>query len=306
MGLRYDYYLVRDLEDTNGSSGELRNSVLVPRVNLLYKITPDMRIRAGYAQGYRAPQVFNEDLHIELVNATRVQTINSEDLKQESSHAFSVSFNTDFSIAGAPSYFLAEGFYTLLVDPFSDEFYDPDNDGNFVYLRVNADDGAYVTGTNLEFKSFITRTLETQVGYTVQKSAYESPQAWGEEESSISRDFMRTPNQYGYATFNWNPLEHFSTNLSFSYTGSMWVPHFKPSGETLERTQNFLTTDLLFSYGFDLAKKHQTELRIYAGIVNIFNQYQDDFDIGIYRDAGYVYGPRQPRTINIGLKLIKL
>ena len=323
VGMRYDYYLVEDLED---SDSDLSNGVFVPRVSMLYKITPDIRLRAGYASGYRAPQVFNEDLHIELVNATRVATINSENLKQETSHALTASFNTDFFIDNTPYFLLIEGFYTKLVDPFSDEFYDPEGDGNFVYLRVNAEDGAYVTGTNIEFKAFFTPELESQIGLTIQKSAFESEQAWGEEETSVSKDFMRTPDQYGYATFIWSPISHFNTNLSFNYTGSMLVPHFGLSkedydeaiitgkiqagdviiGERLKKSKNFLTADLQFSYTFDITENHQTELQLYAGVKNILNQFQDDFDSGVYRDAGYIYGPSQPRTLNLGIKLSKL
>jgi outer membrane receptor for ferrienterochelin and colicins len=325
LGLRYDYYLVRDLEDAEGSQGDISNGVFVPRVNLLYKITPDIRFRAGYAAGYRAPQVFNEDLHIELVNATRVRTVNSEDLKQETSHAFTASLNTDFLLGNSPSYFLVEGFYTILNDAFADEFFDPNEDGNFVYQRVNAEDGAFVTGANVEFKSFITRDLETQLGFTLQNSAFESEQGWGEEESSVSKDFLRTPDQYGYAMFLWKPSKHFNTSLSLNYTGSMKVPHFGLSqedyddavadgtiqpgdviiGERLEDSKDFLTVDLQISYDFDLTGNHQTELRIYAGVKNIFNQYQNDFDRGVFRDAGYIYGPGQPRSINFGIKLSK-
>ncbi len=36
---------------------------------------------------------------------------------------------------------------------------------------------------------------------------------------------------------------------------------------------------------------------------NIFNSYQSDFDMGINRDPGYIYGPGSPRTIYFGLKL---
>jgi outer membrane receptor for ferrienterochelin and colicins len=137
---------------------------------------------------------------------------------------------------------------------------------------------------------------------------------------------MRTPGQYGYALFIWNPTGHFQTNLSVNYTGSMKVPHFGLSqedyddavadgtiqpgdvivGERLEESKSFVTADLQLAYSFDLAKNHQTELQIYAGVKNIFNQFQDDFDRGVFRDAGYVYGPRQPRMINVGIKLSKL
>ena len=37
-----------------------------------------------------------------------------------------------------------------------------------------------------------------------------------------------------------------------------------------------------------------------AGVSNIFNSYQNDFDTGRLRDSGYVYGPSLPRCVNVG------
>jgi outer membrane receptor for ferrienterochelin and colicins len=44
-------------------------------------------------------------------------------------------------------------------------------------------------------------------------------------------------------------------------------------------------------------------LQLNGGVQNIFDSYQDDFDQGAMRDAGYVYGPTFPRTFFAGLKL---
>ncbi len=320
LGLRYDYYWVKDKES---NEGDLSNGVLVPRIGIMYKFTPELRFRVGYAQGYRAPQVFNEDLHIELVNATRVETFNSDNLKQETSNAFTASLSSVFSIGNTLHDFLAEGFYTRLQDPFANKYYPLDDEGDFAYMRINAEDGAYVSGVNLEWKSFLTDHLETQLGFTMQTSRYESAQAWGNEEGSVSKDFMRTPNQYGYATFIWKPSHHFNTSLSLNYTGSMYVPHFglAPNdyegdeqttivkaiangdiieGETLKKADGFIVADLLFSY--DIHFGDETEMQFYAGVKNIFNQIQKDYDKGMYRDANYIYGPSLPRTINFGIK----
>ncbi|NRA49207.1 MAG: TonB-dependent receptor, partial [Phaeodactylibacter sp.] len=43
-------------------------------------------------------------------------------------------------------------------------------------------------------------------------------------------------------------------------------------------------------------------LDLFAGVQNLFNSFQNDFDIGADRDAGYVYGPVRPRTIFAGVK----
>ncbi len=322
LGARYDYYQVVDKENT--TSKDLKNGVLVPRASVMYKLTPDMRFRVGYARGYRAPQVFNEDLHIELVNATRVLTFNAEDLKQETSNAYSASFNSVFTLGSTYNDVLIEGFYTQLIDPFNNEFYPLDDAGNFAYRRVNADDGAHVAGVNLEWKSMIGGKFETQVGFTLQQSKYETPQAWGNEDESVSSDFVRTPNRYGYATVMYRPTEHLKTSLSLNYTGPMLVPHLglKPEdfddpeerdavqnaidngdiieGESLLTSPDFFVIDLLVSY--DMHINRQIGIELFAGVKNLFNQMQNDYDRGVYRDAAYMYGPALPRTINFGVK----
>ncbi len=322
VGLRYDNYWITDHEDKG--SDQISNGVVVPRASVLYKLTGNNRFRLGYAQGYRAPQVFNEDLHIELVNATRVETFNAPNLKQETSNSFTGSFNSIFDLGNTYNDFLVEGFHTKLKDPFANEYYPIDDQGNFAYKRVNAESGAYVTGINMEWKSYVSETVETQIGFTLQKSQFEDVQAWGEGENSVSKKFVRTPNHYGYATLIFKPSHHFNATLSFNHTGSMYVPHFglNPAdfddpterqaveaaiqkgdiikGEELAKTKSFLTTDLLLSY--DIHISNETELVFYCGVKNIFNQLQTDYDKGMFRDAGYIYGPAMPRTINFGIK----
>jgi hypothetical protein len=40
-----------------------------------------------------------------------------------------------------------------------------------------------------------------------------------------------------------------------------------------------------------------------TGIQNAFNSFQKDLDQGVMRDAGYFYGPTQPRTYFFGVKI---
>ena len=61
---------------------------------------------------------------------------------------------------------------------------------------------------------------------------------------------------------------------------------------------------------YDLGLKARYNIRlngavfqIFAGVKNIFNSYQDDFDRGIDRDPGYIYGPLLPRTLYLGIKI---
>ncbi len=321
VGLRFDNYRVTDLKEGETKSDDVTGSVLLPRVSLMYKITPDVRFRVGYAQGYRAPQVFNEDLHIELIGAKRIERTNAKDLKQESSHAFTASLNTDLITGTVVHHFLVEGFYTKLENPFADEYEETEEgSGHFNYVRVNAKDGAHVAGANIEYQTVFSSKLETSLGLTIQKSEFAKEQAWGDNESSVSMHFIRTPDVYGYFTADWHITKAFSSNLAVNYTGSMYVPHFGPdpntaspaelaaikrgdiiSGERLEKSEDFVIVDLLLSYKFKLSK--EISLDLYAGIKNIFNQTQEKHDKGEFRDAGYIYGPCQPRTINFGLKI---
>ncbi len=45
-------------------------------------------------------------------------------------------------------------------------------------------------------------------------------------------------------------------------------------------------------------------LQVYAGVKNVFNAYQKDFDTGWNRDSGYIYGPSLPRSYFAGAKLM--
>jgi outer membrane receptor for ferrienterochelin and colicins len=82
----------------------------------------------------------------------------------------------------------------------------------------------------------------------------------------------------------------------------MYVPHLAGyiEKDVLEKTVGFFELNLKSAYTFEISTNFQLELN--GGIQNIFNAYQDDFDIGANRDATYVYGPSRPRTVFIGLK----
>ena len=66
-------------------------------------------------------------------------------------------------------------------------------------------------------------------------------------------------------------------------------------------TKPFFDTNLKLSYSFKL--KDDVSLEVSAGMKNIFNSYQRDFDQGELRDAGYIYGPSLPRSIYFGIKI---
>ena len=85
----------------------------------------------------------------------------------------------------------------------------------------------------------------------------------------------------------------------------MLVPYFGNRLENqnegiLKKSPRFFDLGVRLNYNIRI---NGSAIQIYGGMKNIFNSYQKDFDVGFDRDPGYIYGPGQPRTIYIGLRL---
>ncbi|NQT76176.1 MAG: TonB-dependent receptor [Bacteroidetes bacterium] len=294
-GARFDHYQIEDKEQSvSAKSG----NVLSPRITLKYNINEYLQARVSYSQGYRAPQIFDEDLHIETSGSRRVIHINAPDLKQETSHSFMASLDFNRQVGSTFIGLLLEGFYTQLNDPFSNEYSEPDENGTVIYTRVNAENGARVQGLNIELNVVPSENVSLQGGFTIQSSKYEEAQEFDE------KNFFRTPNDYGYLTIDWEVFKKWGFSTSGIYTGKMLVPYFglqidNPDEGELRTSQSFF--DLGFKIRYNIVL-NGASLQIYTGMKNVFNSYQNDFDSGIDRDPGYIYGPMNPRTVYLGLK----
>ena len=253
----------------------------------------------SYSQGYRAPQIFDEDLHIETSGSRKVIHENSPDLEQETSHSYMASLDFNKQLGKVYVGLLLEGFYTQLDNPFVNEIGDPDENGTVIYKRVNADDGAKVQGVNIELNVVPTDKFSVKAGFTVQNSKYGQAQEFNENK------FFRTPEDYGYLTLDWQASKSLGISATGNYTGKMLVPYFglqipNPDDGELRETERFLDLGLKVRYNIKL---NEATLQLFAGAKNIFNSYQSDFDSGVDRDPAYIYGPMNPRTVYFGLKL---
>jgi outer membrane receptor for ferrienterochelin and colicins len=304
LGARMDAYKIKNTVDNS----EINNTVISPRANVLFKLDDAMQLRLSYARGFRAPQIFDEDLHIEASAARRVIHKLSENLKEESSNSYTVSYDVDKSFGKVQTYFLAEGFYTDLNDSFVNEYDTNDENGNMVAYRKNSK-GAIVKGLNLEFKIAPSHKLDFQMGMTIQSSKYKEKLDQGDLTEIITDNMLRTPNNYGYFAMNWKPMHEFTTTISGNYSGSMDMIHYgvvkDANGlgiaDKMVKSDEFMDMGINFAYHFDLGGDVKLEFDL--GMKNIFNSFQDDFDRGAYRDATWVYGPLNPRTIYFGIKL---
>lgn len=279
--------------------------IFSPRVNFLYKPNDNLQARLTYSTGFRAPQAYDEDLHVTAVGGEGVQIRLADGLREERSNSFSGSVDWSFPMGHWQSDILLEGFYTDLHHVFVLEDIGEDQNGDKIKERRNGS-GAKVYGVNLDAKVAHGREAQLQLGFTVQRSRYNRAEVWtseGEEEQTTKR-MPRTPDYYGYFTFTSAPLKNFDFSLSGTYTGKMIVPHMAGYIEKsrMEHTPQFMDLNLKLNYTFVL--KDHIKMQVNGGVQNIFNSFQKDLDKGEFRDAGYFYGPTQPRTYFVGIKIM--
>ena len=294
IGLRFDKHNLID------------NPIFSPRVNLLYKPLKDLQARLTWSTGFRAPQAYDEDLHVTAVGGEGVQIQLAEDLSEERSNSFSGSVDWTTSFGHWQANILLEGFYTDLRDVFILEDIGMNAEGFAMKERRNGE-GARVYGANIDAKIAHGKDVSLQVGFTAQKSRYKRPEVWTEVdgEKLTTERMMRTPDFYGYFTLATSPVKRLDLSLSGTYTGSMIVPHYAGyiKEDRMETTPDFF--DLNFKAAYTFILRDHINLQVNAGVQNIFNSFQKDLDKGEFRDSGYFYGPTQPRTFFVGIKISK-
>lgn len=268
-----------------------------PRMSLLLNLTKDLSWRTTFSTGYRAPQVFDEDLHITQVGGEGMIIENSSDLKKEGSYGVSTGFDFGREIERNVFQFSVESFYTLLKDAFvlHEQEFDP-RENAMVFERINGSN-AKVFGLSTDLGYGFGTYLSFGAGLTVQRSRFDEP-----EPDFRSRDFFRSPNSYGYARLNYENSRIACINISLEYTGKMKIPHFAGyiDKDRLETGQTFWVVNATLKKTFNLGQSNQAS--VFVGAYNLFDSYQSDLDKGIERDAGYVYGPVRPRSFYTGFE----
>lgn len=297
LGMRYDHVFLKQGDET-----PKKLDVFTPRVTVRYNPTEHLHLRAGYAHGFRAPQFFDEELHVAFSGGEGKPQVLSPDLREERSR--SITFSADYYLIWSNGFklnLMGEGFYTRLLDKFNTE------DRGHVLEVVNASN-AKVYGMNFEARLAYTNILSLNLGYTIQRSFFDKEENVGLENIN-HRSFMRTPDNYGYFLLNWTPNHHLSWSVSGDYTGKMYVPHeagekvdgyINVQEDVLVRTNPFFTLGTKVTYCFHM---EDAMLELNIGANNIFNSFQRDFDEGPQRAASYMYGPKMPRTIFAGIKV---
>ena len=281
----------------------LEKAIFSPRLSLLYKLGNSTQFRLSWGTGFRAPQAFDTDLHIAFAGGGVSRISLSPDLTEERSTSFSGSVNYDKATEQWIAGFTMEGFFTQLKDAFYQYPLGKDSFGERFEKRNG--DGSTVQGATLEIRANYKGKVQLESGFTVQSSLFDVA-VENIDGLERKRTFLRTPKEYGYATFSIMPNERFNTTINLVYTGEMELAHFagapEQGADEYKTSSPFSEWSFRTGYTFSF-KGIGSGLEVFGGIKNITNAYQDDFDSGKNRDSNYIYGPALPRTAFIGLKL---
>ena len=274
---------------------------MADNVNVRYSPSERLTLRATYGEGFRAPQIFDEEMHIEMAAGNRFKIYLADGLKEERSRTFTLSANGYHSFDTFNFNWTLEGFHTSLSNVFAHRETDIiDPQGCTIIERYNGS-GARVMGVSATLDFMLSRIVDIEMGATLQRSRYNEPEQWSDNVAPQRRMF-RSPNAYGYCNVKVTPLHNFDIDITGTATGSMIVQHYESSGTPIDievNTPTFWDMSMKLSYDFNIFRKVQMNLN--AGIINIFNQFQKDLDPGPERDSAYIYGPSLPRSIYFGV-----
>lgn len=194
--------------------------------------------------GFRAPQAFDEDLHISVAGGKRIRIRLADNLKEERSHSFSTSADWYHTFGTVSLNLMAEGFLTVLKDTYALRETGEKADGgkSNIMERYNGS-GAKVYGCTLEGRLAVANELSLQAGVTLQRSRYDIAQKWSDDpDVAPTQELFRSPDCYGYMVASYSPFRNFDIDLSGTYTGSMLTQHMAGSGTKVDvavRTPSF-------------------------------------------------------------------
>ncbi|BCS34002.1 TonB-dependent receptor [Luteitalea sp. TBR-22] len=271
----------------------LSRAQVLPRAALRASPRPFLDLRVSYAQGIRAPQVFDEDLHIASVGGEARVVVVDPALRPERSTNWMAGAEWKPTLWGGQALLEANAFHTRLRDQFHLQEDDLPDTGVHEFRKVNLGT-ATVRGVEANLGWGRGDHLVLQGGFVLQRSTFGQP-----DPDFGSTRFFRTPDVYGNASITLKELLPVDLFAGLRVTGPMLAPHFAGAipEDRLERTPSFVQVDVSAS------RRLTSMLALTLAVRNLTNAYQRDLDQGPLRDSAYVYGPRFPRTVQLSLRV---
>ena len=277
----------------------LEDSVISPRIAFRYTLTDEITFRSNFSTGFLAPRIFNENTHIETLAGKPIDIVNDPDLKEETSRTLALGFDystSDFNTS-------IQSYYTTVKDSFFLE--DPDTTGSRgVQKRINTD-GSTIMGLEWDLSWTPSEFLRIDAGIAYTSASYDKKQVVFSGNSVLSDHYNKTPEGSGLVQLTYSTEELGDLSLGLKWTGPMKVN--KTTGGTddalegeITESESFFVLNATLRREFHLGGIH---LNGKLGVHNILDDYQEDLETGVGRDVGYVYGPRFPRSLFIGIGL---
>jgi outer membrane receptor for ferrienterochelin and colicins len=269
----------------------LRAPVWSPRVALMVSPRENIDVRMSLARGFRAPQVFDEDLHLSSVAGEVRLIVPDPGLRPERATSAVAGVEWKPSVGRGQALFEANAFHTRLTDAFHVIEQDQPDTNAIEALKTNLG-GSRVYGVELNTGWGFGDDFIVQGGVVVQRARFDTP-----EPDFGARDYFRTPRRHATASLRWNTHAGWQLFAGLRVTGSMLAPHYAGFAErTLKQTPAFTVVDLSIGRRIGIGAR---SLVISLHGRNLTNAYQRDLDSGPLRDATYTYGPRFPRSIGV-------
>lgn len=274
---------------------ELDDPIASPRAALMLRPMGWLRLRSAYSSGFRGPQAFDEDLHIETVGGAARLIVNDPELEPERSHSLAQQVRLAGELDGGLELGAGvNGYVTRLQNAFVlNERDDPDTPEEEL-IRENR---GTTTVAGAELNAQVQAPLwAARAGWTFERARNEEP-----DEDFGRRRLFRTPRHYGFLDLVFRK-GGFVAQSGVEVTGPMLAPRYDADADPLEVN----TTPWFFDWDINLRYTILLEgaayLEPYAGVRNLLDSRQTDFDSGPDRDASYIYGPLQPRTVLVGVQ----
>ena len=275
----------------------VQRTIVSPRAALMWTPRGDLTLRASHSAGFRPPSVFDEQLHIALLGGEAMVVRDDPALREETSAARMLSLEWRPMIGRRVAMAVDSTFFdTRIENLFHNRQADDPATDELEFVRTNFGH-ARVRGVEVGW-SLRRDGLAVDAGYAWQRAEF----GHAEPDFGSTRRF-RTPERYGSASVQWPLPRGLTLFAGLRYTGSMLAPHYAGyiAEDRLDATPSFLTWDLGLSRRFAFGGDRRITATF--AVKNLTDEYQGDLDRGPQRDASYVYGPRFPRSVVVGLKV---
>lgn len=281
-------------------NNQLSRAIPSPRLSLSYHASKYLTLRGSLSTGFRAPRIFDEDLHVNTLGAEPIKTINAAGLKKERAMAGNVGVVWNPRPWADVLAFELNAYTTKLKDAFQLTPITTDADGKLFQERINS---GSVTGRGIEFNaaySFSSK-LRADLGAVWQQARHDTPVTLfddGAGQVVRTTRFNKTPEQFAVLQFQYENPDSYDWGLALRHMGSMRVLNVNLG--TFPKVPTFTIFDFSIGKHFAIGRS-AAELRV--GIRNLTDDRQQDLESGASRDSTYVYGPRQPRSFFSSLRL---